>query len=490
MPALRKFGHARRVVKLEASAHAPQQREFASRRRPFQNERNLHQAMSKLSVLLSPRGFLAMKIWVLSCCLFLVGFSASASADDTPAITISAATAYADPVESGVRISSAGAKRWNEDDVALVWYRQFASAGQLRVSVVVVPTSSGELGLRLRVGQQQLESKTSVVVGQEITIDIGTIQIEAPGYHSFTLHYSGASSANVARCDVKALQFQGKPVDGSHFNLKERRNAASVHLVYPTPKDVSVSAFYCEMTGVEDPIWTYYMACGWHRGYFGMQVNSPTERRIIFSVWDSGREAVDRDKVQAEDRVQLVANGDGVYSGDFGNEGTGGHSHLKFQWKTGERQRFLVTAEPVDESHTIFAGYYFRPDQQQWMLISSWKAPKEGKRLRGLYSFSENFVGQNGHLLRKALYGNQWIRTSDGTWLELTKATFSHDPTGKEDRRDRFMGVEDGQFFLSHGLVSNEGFEDGFTEFGKPFTRSASAHSPESMELPPLPPIE
>ena len=21
----------------------------------------------------------------------------------------------------------------------------------------------------------------------------------------------------------------------------------------------------CEMTGLEDPLWTYYMACGWHR---------------------------------------------------------------------------------------------------------------------------------------------------------------------------------------------------------------------------------
>ena len=46
------------------------------------------------------------------------------------------------------------------------------------------------------------------------------------------------------------------------------------------------------------PLWTYFEACGWHRGYFGMQVNSPTERRIIFSVWDSGREAVDRGKVE------------------------------------------------------------------------------------------------------------------------------------------------------------------------------------------------
>lgn len=73
------------------------------------------------------------------------------------------------------------------------------------------------------------------------------------------------------------------------------------------------------------------MACGWHRGYFGMQVNS----------------------------------------GSFGNEGTGGHSHLNYPWKTGEKQRFLVTAEPVDPTHTIFAGYYFHPEKKKWMLISS-----------------------------------------------------------------------------------------------------------------------
>ncbi len=226
------------------------------------------------------------------------------------------------------------------------------------------------------------------------------------------------------------------------------------------------------------------MACGWHRGYFGMQVNSPTERRIIFSVWDSGGEAVDRKKVGADDRVQLVAKGEGVYSGDFGNEGTGGHSHLKFNWKTGERQRFLVTAEPVDATHTVFAGYYFHPEKEEWMLISSWRAPKEGGYLRGLYSFSENFSGRNGHLVRKALYGNQWLRTSGGEWKEITTARFSHDVTGKADRLDRSMGLaEDGQFYLMHG-----GFIDAaYTEYGKRFTRPESGRSPAEMSLPPLP---
>ena len=62
-------------------------------------------------------------------------------------------------------------------------------------------------------------------------------------------------------------------------------------------------------------------------------------------------------------------------------------------------------------------------------------------------------------LQRKALFGNQWIQTDAGQWLEITQAGFSHDPTGKADRLDRFMGVEHGQFFLSQG-----GFLPGFTE--------------------------
>ena len=239
-----------------------------------------------------------------------------------------------------------------------------------------------------------------------------------------------------------------------------------------------MAAFYCEVTAVEDPVTTFYMACGWHLGYFGMQVNSPTERRLIFSVWDSGNEAVDRNKVGEENRVKLMGKGEDVSAGDFGNEGTGGHSHLKFRWKTGESQRFIVTAQPTNETFTIFSGYYFHPDKKAWILISSWKAPKEGGWLRRLHSFSENFGGSTGHLQRKALYGNQWIRTSAGLWIELTTASFSHDSTGREDRLDRFMGVEGGQFFLSHG-----GFVPGFTKYGEKFSRPPLGKVP-LIELP------
>jgi hypothetical protein len=284
------------------------------------------------------------------------------------------------------------------------------------------------------------------------------------------------NASGQAIADVDSLIISGPASKNAHFNLKPRRNAASVHLHYPIPQDAKVAVFYCEVTALEDPPATYYEACGWHRGYFGMQVNSPTERRIIFSVWDSGGEATARGRVPDTDRVKLIAKGEGVTAGDFGNEGTGGHSHLVYHWRTGERQRFVVTAKPADETHTVYAGYYFHPDKHEWVLISSWNAPREGGYLRGLYSFSENFDGANGNLKRKALYGNQWICDVQSNWSELTTATFTCDATGRADRLDRFAGVESGQFFLSQG-----GFIDGYLKAGTTLSRPTARKRPEDL---------
>ena len=394
----------------------------------------------------------------------------------TAAITIPGSTAYLEPLENSVRVGRNGVRSWTDTNTSILWFGKLGH-GDLDCQVRLSSTGETPPLLQLTVAgiTRPGEFKRN---GTNDVVDFGKFSISSPGFQKFVLKQTGGSPLP-ANAVVNALLLDGPATNGSHFNEVERRNAASVHLAYPTSGLTNITKFYCEVTGVEDPLWTFYMACGWHRGYFGMQVISPTERRIIFSVWDSGNEAVERAKVQAEDRVTLVGKGDGVYSGDFGNEGTGGHSHLKFLWKTGEKQRFLMTAEPVDATHTIYTGYYFRPDQKRWMLISSWKAPKEGGYPRGLHSFSENFVGDNGHLVRKALFGHQWVQTADGKWTELLKASFSHDATGKADRIDRFMGIENGQFFLSHG-----GFVPGYTRFGEKFTRSATGTPPADLDLP------
>lgn len=75
--------------------------------------------------------------------------------------------------------------------------------------------------------------------------------------------------------------------------------------------------------------------------------------------------------------------------------------------------------------------------------------------------------------------------TAAGQWLELATASFSHDPTGRADRLDRCMGVENGQFFLSHG-----GFVAGFTKYGEAFKRPPVGQPPRDIQLPALRPAE
>lgn len=360
------------------------------------------------------------------------------------------------------------------------WFGDFPAAGKVDCAVALHLSANTVAKLRLTVAGKSFDASATNAGGGLTTVPFGPVEITGAGYQQFKLEL--LNDVGIQRDDVAALILDGPAAVGAHFNLKERRNAASVHLAYPTPGITNINAFYCEVTAVMDPIWTYFEACGFHRGYFGMQVNSPTERRVIFSVWDSGHEAVSRSKVAAKDRVTLLAKGENVVAGDFGNEGTGGHSHLVYPWKTGEKQRFLITSQPTNDNFTVYSGYYFHPGEKKWMLIASFKAPNDGEFLHGLYSFCENFGGDNGELQRKARYGNQWIHTADGQWREQTIATFSHDPTGKQDRLDRFMGVEDGQFFLSNG-----GFVPGSTKYGEKFTRPATANPPSDFPVAWLP---
>ena len=395
-------------------------------------------------------------------------------------LSVPAFTAYIVPDPDGARVSQEyGVSEWTDASQKVLWAGDFKHPGQVSCTVALFPPAGADTRLRLTVAGESHEVTVKRGATGRVRADFGTFTIPAAGYQRFTLELPGTNGFGEG--NLEALIVDGPASLGAHFNLKERRNTASVHLAYPTQGIENIDAFYCEVTGVETPLWTYFEACGWHRGYFGMQVNSPSERRIIFSVWDSGNEAKDRNKVGADDRTVLLARGDGVNAGDFGNEGTGGHSHLVYNWKTGEKQRFLVTAKTPDATHTIYTGYWFHPEQKKWMLISSWKAPNDGRYLHGLYSFCEDFGAPNGSVQRKALYGNQWYRTSDGKWHEQNTCTFSTDPTGRHDRFDRFMGVEGGQFFLATG-----GFAPDYTEFGTRFTRPATGRPPLDFVPPQL----
>ncbi len=382
-----------------------------------------------------------------------------------------AIAAYAKPDERGLRRDEAGLRRWESRE--LVWYVSIAHAGEFSVRVELGPPDSaapdsakpdlsklsGTLSLSAldAAGNQssatlKLDDSTKAVGDPNPgspapgSPTLGPLTVSRAGYVRLTLHADGLESAGLLR----GLTLVGDAAKDARASTVERRNAASVHLNYPLERGEEVEWFYGEVRAITDPLHSYYEVLGFHRGYFGIQVNSPTERRIIFSVWDAGGEEHDRNKVAADNRVKLLAKGEGVYAGDFGNEGTGGHSHLKYMWRTGETYKLLLGAR-VEGDATIYSAYFFFPERNDWGLIASFRAPRDAKLPHGLYAFNENFWGTNGDARRLCEFSNAWVRRVDGTWRELLEAKFTHDGHGKEQRRDYAAWAKGAGFILSNG---------------------------------------
>lgn len=389
-------------------------------------------------------------------------------------VTIPAYTGYAVPAENweSRMFSEKNGLHWVDAKQQISYSFYVRKAGSVSVSLKAKNAVPGSL-IKMRLNGK--EKIVSIPAGKTYKT-VGALSVNIPDSGFYTITLIAAKKVGTLVADIEALQLSGTASD-VHFNSKPRRNAASVHLKYPLPDSVKALAFYNEITIPQgaDIVHSYYMACGFARGYFGIQVNSPTERRVIFSVWDAGKEAVDRNKVADSNKVQLLAKGDGVFADGFGNEGTGGHSHWVYNWKAGQTYQLMVTALNDSASKTtIYTGYFFIPEVQKWKLIASFKAPFDGQTLRNLYSFNENFVGQNGQLQRKALFGNQWVQKPNGQWKELTQSTFSYDATGKAgDRIDYGGGVVDGSFYLWNG-----GFQKANAAFGDVFNRAAANKRP------------
>jgi hypothetical protein len=212
-------------------------------------------------------------------------------------LRVPAFTAYLEPNPDGARFASrSGISDWKDPSLKVLWFGDIKNPGKLDCSVELRLSAGAETKLRLTVAGKSRDAAAKGMGGDPVKVDFGSFDIPTTGYLKFTLESLNAPGH--AAGDLQALLLDGPAAVGAHFNLKERRNAASVHLAYPVEGATNVGEFYCEVTGVEAPLWTYFEACGWHRGYLGMQVNSPTERRLIFSVWDSGGESKDRNKVR------------------------------------------------------------------------------------------------------------------------------------------------------------------------------------------------
>jgi hypothetical protein len=245
--------------------------------------------------------------------------------------------------------------------------------------------------------------------------------------------------AAVALCSVAAEPPAAQPP-------KAPRAARSVHLQYPGPE---ADAFYNELTVEQSVPGSYFMACGFRHGYFGIQEQSRGQKVVIFSVWDPTK-GDDAKNVPLEQRVEVLHQDKDVEVKRFGGEGTGGQSFFKFDWKTGDTYRFCVRAK-VEDQKTAYSGYFYLPETKTWKHLVTFRTKTGGDRLKGLYSFVEDFKRdtKSATQSRRAVFSNGWVHA--GEWKPLLTAGFTASSSTWEAKETIDAGIADGRFYLQTG---------------------------------------
>jgi hypothetical protein len=232
------------------------------------------------------------------------------------------------------------------------------------------------------------------------------------------------------------------------------RAARSVHLQWSAAES---EAFYVEATVEQSTPGTYVSAIGWSGGYFGVQELRDGKKVAIFSVWDPTK-GDDPKAVKPEERVELLHEGAGVRIKRFGGEGTGGQCMVDFPWAVGEPVRFLVRAEVHDApgivgGKTAYAGWIFDPAQKAWRHLVTFRTRNNGKLLRGVYSFVEDFRRdtKSADDVRRAQLGNAWMKPRAGEWQAVAQAKFTASRADWEARDTINAGPAGDGFFLATG---------------------------------------
>ncbi len=372
--------------------------------------------------------------------------------------------------ETGIELTETGISNWTDPSVFATIYIRFLEKGSYTFSLNAKAINTNTLDIHL--GRSHL--KVSVHVSDWTNYDIGTYTIDT-GY--VAIQIQGLEKGGKTFADIQSLEINASP-DKFQFVKDEfywGRRGPSVHLNYTLPKE-NIEWFYNEITipKGKDIIGSYYMSNGFGEGYFGIQVNSDFERRILFSVW-SPFTTDDPKKIPDAMKIVLLGKGKDVHTGEFGNEGSGGQSYLIFDWQADVTYSFLTRIKPNSDNSTTYTSYFYDPLTDEWHLIASFKRPQTQTWYTQAHSFLENFDPERGAVNRKGFYSNQWACNTEGVWTELTTARFTNDATARKKARMDFMGgVEGNQFVLS-----NCGFFSHYTPLNTVFERQANGQKPD-----------
>ncbi|MBQ0050358.1 MAG: DUF3472 domain-containing protein [Bacteroidales bacterium] len=366
-----------------------------------------------------------------------------------------AGNAYVSHTADRTRVTDQGIRNWTSPETVVSAYFYVDKPQTITLSL----KGSGHATMLMTC--KGLEQRVCFDSDEPTVVGALKVPIAHAGYVQVNLQgaeRAGSFFANIS--DIVVELNDGTITCVKDFSNYWGRRGPSVHMGYQLPKGEDYEWFYNEVTVPQDgeTMSSYYMVAGFGEGYFGMQFNSPTERRVLFSVW-SPFDTQDPRNIPEEMRVKLLKQGKDVHIGEFGNEGSGGQSFLRYPWKAGQTYAFLMRVHPDGKGNTAYTAFFKAPEEGEWRLIAKFLRPQTNTWYTHPHSFLENFNPEQGYLTRKVKYANQWARTRQSKWVRPESAIFTHDATaGAGVRLDYAGGVtpEGDAFYLKMGGFFDE----------------------------------
>jgi hypothetical protein len=398
----------------------------------------------------------------------------------------------------GVDITEKGIANWTDTSEVITAYVRVNKIGYLYVYTDELNKFKGNAEIEISINNIAKKVSFNENEGAEKYIGSWMIYTRDTGYVPIKIR--GISKTEATFPALTSLILKGDNIDKETVYVKNNegnyfywgRRGPSVHLNYEMPDKVDAEWFLTEIyvPPGEDVTGTFFMTNGFAEGYFGIQKNSTTERRILFSIWSPYKTDNPKD-IPENERITLIKKGKDVHVGEFGNEGAGGQSYLLYNWKAGVSYQLLMHAEPTAENCTIYTAYFYDPQLKKWLLIASFKRPQTHTYLKRIHSFLENFDPIRGDLSRMAIYSNQWVRDPNGLWYRIESAKFSVDNTAKINYRKDYAG---GSYYSGDNkngfYLKNCGFFKNFTPPGKILTNTPityrTAYEPVNLKKLPL----
>ena len=267
----------------------------------------------------------------------------------------------------------------------------------------------------------------------------------------------------------------------------------SMAVLTPDKPSGDMEYFYSELYVPEgqDVIGTYFACNGSDNGYAGIQVNSATERRVLFSVWSAL--STDDPAQMGKYAPRLVrVNNDPEYKAlmtykTFGSEGSGGQSYLLYPWEAGKTYKMLTRVRPHPQPgkypySTLYKTWFH--NGEKWIFLAEWRRMEldpadnggtvtQPRWYSGAYHFIENFEVNQGNKTRYGTWNNDWYVGANGQWHETTSYVYSYQRGGSGERIDRAGGImpagspQAGALFLKISGFFTDGVADDKRRFFK-----------------------